>query len=98
MGSRGDRKRSWYDEEITASYVKWANTPQRQWLPLSNMDNCCRLLREYFEKDNREIPERVKQFLEHNEKLQRDKSSSPSPDDANGQVAVNDPSTGSDDD
>lgn len=46
--------------------VKWAYTPQRQWLPLRSMVNCCELLSEYFSKNNKIIPDSVQEFLDQN--------------------------------
>ena len=62
------------------------------------MNYCYRLLREYFEKNNREIPERVKEFLEKNEKSEEDNSPNSNTNDNGRQVASNDSSMESDDD
>ena len=47
--------------------VKWANSPQKQWLPLRSLNHCCRLLRDYYERIDRIIPDIVRQFLTENE-------------------------------
>ena len=44
--------------------VKWANTPQQQWLPLRCMTHCHELLRDYFRERDREMPPRVRDFIE----------------------------------
>ena len=46
--------------------IQWANSPQQQWLRLESMDGCLLLLREYYEKNNLPIPERVQKFIEDN--------------------------------
>ena len=43
--------------------VKWAHSPQKQWLPLRSLVRCRDLLREYYEKDCRPIPDTVEVFL-----------------------------------
>ena len=44
--------------------VKWAHTPQRQWLPLRCLTNCGQLLRDFYDSKQLTIPERVQQFLD----------------------------------
>ena len=48
--------------------VKWANTPQKQWLPLECLNNCCEILRQYYIKNNKEIPIQIEEFLKENDK------------------------------
>ena len=38
--------------------VKWAGTPQTQWLPEEEMGHCTRVLREYFEREGLPLPSR----------------------------------------
>ena len=46
--------------------VKWAHTPQRQWLPLRNLNNCCGALKDYYQNMQMEIPELVQKFINEN--------------------------------
>ena len=55
--------------------IKWANTPQKQWLPLRSLNNCCKILRQYYEKADREIPPQVEDFLKTHENEESDESS-----------------------
>ena len=58
--------------------VKWANTPQKQWLPLRCLNHCCEALRDYYREHNRDIPELVEQFLTTHEETNSETSSSSS--------------------
>ena len=61
------------DSKITGSgiwySIKWANTSQQQWLRLESLDGCLMLLREYYEKNNVPIPDRVQRFIDENSTL-----------------------------
>ena len=49
--------------------VKWANTSQKQWLPLRCLTHCSKLLREYYHRHTMPIPEYV---LSHIEEIERE--------------------------
>ena len=57
LQDRGTRRRFRY-------LVKWANSLGRQWLPLHCMTHCGNLLKEYYEKNMRELPALVGAFIE----------------------------------
>ena len=57
--------------------IKWANTPQKQWLPLDCLNNCCGILRQYYIKNNKEIPNRIEEFLNENDKSDSSSESEP---------------------
>ena len=42
--------------------VKWAGTPQTQWLPEGEMRHCTRAVRDYFEKEGLPLPPPVSEF------------------------------------
>ena len=69
LGDRGTR-------ENYRFLVKWANTPQKQWLPLRCLNNCCEVLRQYYEKNQQEIPPKVQEFLNTHENADYPTSSS----------------------
>ena len=52
--------------------VKWANTPQQQWLPLHCLTHCSDLLRAYFSDRNEQVPIEVQQFIIDSERASRD--------------------------
>ena len=79
--------------------VKWANSPQKQWLPLRSLNHCCQLIRDYYGQNNKVIPDMVKQFLEENEiegasDISFDRSGSDSSEEE--QVAPDQPSSATD--
>ena len=47
--------------------VKWAHTPQRQWLPLRCLTHCTELLRDYYRRYHTPIPEYVLAHIEQAE-------------------------------
>ena len=50
--------------------VKWAHTPQRQWLPLRCLTHCTELLRNYYSRNHTPIPEYVLAHIEQAEQEQ----------------------------
>ena len=69
------------DDKVTRSNVKflikWANTPQKQWLSIDCLNNCCEILRRYYAKNNKEMPPLVEEFLKENDKIGDETESEP---------------------
>ena len=57
--------------------VKWADTPQRQWLSQACLTNCGELLQEFYERKNLPIPADIQELIDRdNENNQADDTES----------------------
>ena len=52
-------------------WASWTGSPsQQQWLPMDCLTHCSRLLRDFYSRNNRELPAPVAQFVEDSERSQ----------------------------